>query len=110
MNVADMVFVGFNKRVAALDKSTGEIIWSWEAEQGSGFVGLLLDGPRLFVAVNGYTYCLDPKTGQQLWLNPMKGYGTGVTSLAATGGHTHHAVLGEAAAEKARAAAAASGS
>ena len=96
MNVEDVVLVGFNKRVAALDRETGDIVWQWKASQGSGFVSLVLDEDRLFVAVNGYTYCLDPFTGQELWSNPLKGFGTGATSLATSRGHSNYSLLGEA--------------
>ncbi len=91
-----MVLVGFNRRVAALDRKQGEIVWQWKAVKGSGFVSLLLDKDRLFVAVDGYMYCLDPRTGQELWSNPMKGFGTGATSLATSRGHSNYALLGEA--------------
>ena len=107
MNVEDMVLVGFNRRVAALNRESGDIVWQWKASQGSGFVSLLLDDDRLFVAVNGYTYCLDPLTGQELWSNPFKGFGTGATSLATSTGHSNYALLGEA--ESAAAAAGAAG-
>lgn len=110
MIVRKMLFVGFNKRVAALDRDTGTILWQWEAPTGSGFASLLLDEDRLFVAVSGYTYCLDAANGQQLWFNPMKGFGTGTTSLASVRGQTPHALLGQSAAEQAQAAAAATGS
>ncbi len=100
-----LLFVGFNKRVAALDKKTGEIRWQWKASQGHGYVSLLLDGDRLFASVDGYTYCLAASTGDQLWFNPMKGFGTGVTSLACGGGHSQHSVLGQAAAAAASSAA-----
>ena len=104
MQIADLVIVGFNKRVAALDRNTGEIQWRWQAPDGTGFVSLLVDGDRLFAAVNGYTYALDPATGQQLWRNPMKGFGYGVTSLASASGQTPHGLLGEAAVQAAAAA------
>jgi len=106
VNVEDVVLVGFNSRVAALNRETGDIVWQWKASQGSGFVSLLLDDDRLFVAVIGYTYCLDPLTGQELWFNPMKGFGTGATSLATSRGHSDYAGLGE---SEARDAAASSG-
>lgn len=109
MNMKDLVFVGFNARVAALDRRTGDIMWKWRASDGSGYVSLLLDGSSLFAAVNGYTYCLDAATGQQLWLNRMKGFGYGVTSLASTQGSSPQSALGEAAAAAARASAAAAG-
>lgn len=106
MNLQGMLFVGFNKRVAALDRDTGNIIWRWTAPEGTGFVSLLLDGDRLFASVKGYTYCLDPTNGQQLWRNPMKGFGFGTVSLASRAGHSPHTLLGQAAAEQAAAAAA----
>ena len=75
--LADLVFVGINRKVAALDCCSGEIVWQWQAPKGSGFVALLLDGDRLIVGVNGYVYCLDPLYGQQVWQNPLKGFGGG---------------------------------
>ncbi len=104
-----LVFVGFNRRVAALDKKTGDIRWQWKAPEGAGYVSLLLDGDRLFVSVVGYTYCLNAATGEQLWFNPMKGFGTGVASLACSGGHSEHSVLGQAAAAAAASSAAPTG-
>lgn len=109
MTNAEMVFVGFNGRAAGLDRRSGDVLWQWSAPKGSGYVSLLLDGDALFAAVNGYTYCLDPRTGQQLWFNPMKGFGHGVTSIATAAGHTPHSHLAESAAEQQRAAAASSG-
>jgi outer membrane protein assembly factor BamB len=82
VNLKDIVFTGFNKSVIALDQNTGEVIWDWKSPQGWGYVSLLLtDEEHLIVSVTGYTYCLDPKTGQQLWFNELPGYGTGVASL-----------------------------
>ncbi len=110
MNRLDaLLFVGFNKRVAALDRESGELRWQWRAPKGSSYVSLLLDGDCLFVSVNGYLYCLDAATGEQLWLNQMRGFGTGVTSLASTRGHTDHAILGQAASADAAAAASSAG-
>ena len=101
MYVEDMLFVAFNKQVAALDAATGQIIWQWKAPKGSGFVSLLLDGERLFVAVHGYTYCLDAVNGDPVWANPMKGFGVGVTSLTNSRGQSEQAFLGAAAAQQA---------
>ncbi len=86
--LADMIFVGFNRRVIALDRYTGEIAWDWKAPKGTGFVSLLLDGDRLMASINGYLYCLDPIYGQEVWSNPLKGYGVGTTSLASVNGST----------------------
>lgn len=86
VNPADMVFVGFNKRVCALHRDTGELIWTWKSPEGSGFVVLLYDTDRLIASVQGYTYCLDPATGEQMWSNPLKGMGIGVPCLASISG------------------------
>ena len=80
------MFVGFNKQVAALDRYTGETVWTWKAKQGSGFVALLLDGDRLIASVSGYTYCLDPLFGQEVWSNPLPGMGLGVACVVSVNG------------------------
>lgn len=84
--LADMVFFGLKGKVLAIDRYTGKIIWEFNAPKGSGFVSLLLDGDRLVAAVNGYIYCLDPIFGQEVWSNPLKGYGLGIMSLTSVNG------------------------
>ncbi len=74
MTVDQLIFVGFNGKAAALDRDTGEIVWT-NNQMKSGNVTFLLDEDRLIASTNGYIYCLDPLTGQILWHNPMKGYG-----------------------------------
>jgi outer membrane protein assembly factor BamB len=109
VSLDQVVFVGFNKRVVALDQNTGTVLWDWTCPTGSGYVSLLLtDDQHLIVSVSGYTYCLDPATGQQRWFNELKGYGVGVASLAAWGGSSMAQPLIAAAEEEAAAAAAAS--
>ena len=103
-----LIFVGFNGRAAALDRETGEIVWS-NNDMHRGYVTLLLDGDRLIASSNGYMYCLDPYTGETLWHNPMTGFGYGVTSLASVRGRSPQAVEAQAAAQDADNAAAAAG-
>ena len=81
-----LLFVGFNSRVAALNRDTGATLWQWKSPKGSGYTTLLLDGDRLIVCVQGYTYCLDPLSGQVWWFNELPGMGTGVASLASARG------------------------
>ena len=83
----EFVFVGFNSRVAAVDRRTGDIVWEWKSPKGRhSFVALLLDGDQLFVSIHGYTYCLDARTGSEVWNNPFSGFGHGIPSLVSAGG------------------------
>ena len=90
MNLSDLIFTGFNRRVAALDKRTGNIVWQEKIQNGQKYVTLLLDGNLLIVAVDGYMYGLDALTGKQIWFNEMTGFGTGVTSLVSLNGTTQN--------------------
>ena len=88
VTLMDLVFVGFNRRVVGLHRDDGEMVWEWKSPEGSGFPAVLLDGDRLIVSVQGYTYCLDPITGEQLWANPLKGMGVGTACIASIYGNT----------------------
>ncbi|MCA9027577.1 MAG: PQQ-binding-like beta-propeller repeat protein [Planctomycetaceae bacterium] len=81
LSVLDLMYVGFNSRVVALDRDTGEIVWDWKSPKGSGFVATLLDKDHVIASVQGYMYCLDALTGEELWSNPLTGMGLGVPSL-----------------------------
>ena len=108
MNLDDMIFVGLNGYALALHRDTGEIIWSND-QMKSGYVTLLLDGDRLIVSTNGYIYCLNPYTGAIVWNNPLRGYGMGApTSLVSVRGQSSQAIVEQAAAVNAAAAATAS--
>src|SRR5437879_12347526 len=101
MTVDDLVFVGLNGYCLALNRETGEIVWS-NNKLKSGYVSLLLDGDRLIVSTNGYIYCLEPLTGRVLWTNPLRGYGMGApTSLVSVRGQSSQALIEQAAAAKA---------
>jgi len=108
MRIDQLVFVGLNGYAVALDRDSGEIVWSQNGMK-SGYVTLLLDGDRLIVSTNGYLYCLDPLTGEILWHNPLKGYGMGApTSLVSVRGQSSQLLPHQAAAVAAERAAAAS--
>jgi len=86
MSLDQLIFVGLNGYAVALDRESGQVVWSND-QMHSGYVTLLLDGDRLIVSTNGYIYCLDPLTGEILWHNPMTGYGMGApTALASVRG------------------------
>lgn len=104
MTIEQLIFVGLNGYVLALNRDTGEIVWS-NNEMKSGYVTLLLDFDRLIVSTNGYIYCLDPFTGNIQWHNPLKGYGIGApTSLVSVRGQSSQTVIEQAAAAAAAAA------
>jgi outer membrane protein assembly factor BamB len=92
MTIDRLIFVGLRGYVLALERDTGEIVWCNDKLK-SGFTTLLLDGDRLIVSTNGYMYCLDPLSGDILWHNPLRGYGTGVTDLASVRGRGPRAVI-----------------
>ena len=110
MNISGLVFTGFNKRVAALERNSGNIVWQWKASKGYSYVSLLLDGGVLVVSVDGYMYGLNPLTGEELWYNKMEGFGSGVTSLVSLNGASSNPAILQAAAARAAAAAASSSS
>ena len=95
--VDQLIFVGLNGWVAALDRDSGETVW-YNSELNSGYTTLLLDGDRLIVSTNGYLYCLDPQNGRIVWRNPMKGYGTGIAQLVSVRGQSAQVLLDQAAA------------
>lgn len=98
--IDQLVFVGLNGYVVALDRDTGEIVWSND-QMKSGYVTLLLDGDRLIVSTNGYMYCLDPLTGEIRWHNRMSGYGSGApTAITSVRGQGSHATLLQQAADE----------
>ena len=93
MTIEQLIFVGLNGYALALNRDTGEIVWS-NSEMKSGYVTLLLDGDRLIASNNGYIFCLDPLTGAIRWHNPLKGYGMGTpTSLVSVRGQVSDVVL-----------------
>jgi outer membrane protein assembly factor BamB len=47
---------------------------------------MLLDGDRIIVSVQGYTYCLEPTTGSEVWFNELKGHGTGIPNIISING------------------------
>lgn len=109
MKLDQLIFIGLNGYALALDRDTGELVWSND-QMKSGYVTLLLDGDRLIASTNGYIYCLDPFTGEIRWHNPLKGFGSGApTALTSVRGQSPQILTMQAAQAAAAAAAAAAG-
>jgi hypothetical protein len=107
MHLHQLLFLGLNGRVAALDRDSGEIVWEWTAKDPDkhravgGYMTLLVDQGQLFVSANGYTYRLDPVTGTELWANPLRGWGFGPAALATSTAASQQATAAAAAAQQA---------
>jgi hypothetical protein len=100
--IEQLIFVGLNGYALALDRDSGEIVWS-NNEMRSGYVTILLDGDRLIVSTNGYMYCLDPLTGKVRWHNPLSGYGFPTpAALVSVRGQSSTTLISQAVAEIAR--------
>ena len=81
MNMAALVFIGIKGSVVALNRATGEQVWATRLK-GSDFVNVVLEGGSLFATCCGEIFCLDPLTGVGLWHNRLKGFGTGLATIA----------------------------
>jgi PQQ-like domain len=102
----NLVFVALNGRVVALHRNSGKIRWRWQAAKAGAYMTLLPDRDRLVVSAGGYIYCLDTLTGEELWDNPLTGFGVGVAALATVRSHSPHGDVASAAAQDAAQAAA----
>jgi outer membrane protein assembly factor BamB len=74
------IFVGIKGSVVALDRATGAIIWKTDLA-GSDFVNLVCDQANIYATTRGEAFCLDPRSGEVRWHNPLKGLGRDLASL-----------------------------
>ena len=88
MPTTGLLYLGIKGTVLALDRATGEPVWSANLK-GSDFVNVALVDRDLIATTKGEIFCLDPTTGHVRWNNPLRGYGWGLISIASsTGGQT----------------------
>jgi outer membrane protein assembly factor BamB len=81
MRIASLVFIGIKGTVVALDRATGQRVWATHLK-GSDFVNVVLEDGALLASCYGEIFCLAPLTGEALWHNPLKGFGTGLATIA----------------------------
>jgi outer membrane protein assembly factor BamB len=81
MKTSDLVFIGIKGSVVALDRATGQQVWATHLK-GSDFVNVLLEDGAILASCYGEIFCLDPLKGDALWHNPLKGFGTGLATIA----------------------------
>ena len=81
MPSSKVIYVGIKGSVVALEAATGRQLWATHLV-GQGFVNVVLDGAKLYATSYGEIFCLDPKTGNGLWHNELKGFGRGLATIA----------------------------
>jgi outer membrane protein assembly factor BamB len=92
MAAMSLIFIGLNGSVAAIDRSTGTLVWATKLK-GSDFVNVQQAEDEIYAATKGEIFCLDPGTGQIRWHNPLKGMGLGLVSIAGPGIQGNQAAL-----------------
>lgn len=81
MKTSDLVFIGIKGSVIALERNTGQQVWATHLK-GSDFVNVVLQDGAVLASCYGEIFCLDPLTGEGKWHNPLKGFGTGLATIA----------------------------
>ncbi len=85
MKTSELVYIGIKGSVVALNRATGEQVWATRLK-GSEFVNVVLDGGVLLATTSGEVFCLEALSGNGLWHNRLKGFGTGLATIAAEDG------------------------
>jgi outer membrane protein assembly factor BamB len=78
-----LLYIGVYNSVLALDTRDGTEVWRAKIG-GMSFVNVLWDGEELYASSKGECFRLDPKTGDVLWHNRLKGLGHGVITMVTT--------------------------
>src|SRR5512139_3800419 len=81
MKTSDLVFVGIKGSVVALNRATGEQVWATHLK-GADFVNVFVQDGTVLASCYGEVFCLDPLTGNGRWHNRLKGFGTGLATMA----------------------------
>ncbi len=81
MRTAHLAFIGIKGSVVALNRATGQQVWATHLK-GSDFVNVVVQDGAILASTHGEIFCLDPLTGILMWHNPLKGFGTGLATIA----------------------------
>lgn len=90
MSIENRLYILSNGRVAALDKSMGEIIWEVRLKDyvkatSYTYGQIVSEGDKLFVTISGIAVCLSAADGSLIWKNELKGWGYSFVSMAGAG-------------------------
>jgi outer membrane protein assembly factor BamB len=75
------IFIGIKGSVVAVDRATGDTMWTTHLKSSS-FVTVAVEDGSVFAGTAGHLFCLDPSTGYVRWTNELKGFGYGLISIA----------------------------
>ena len=81
MKTSELIFIGIKGSVVALHRATGQQVWATHLK-GYDFVNVVVENETVLASCYGEIFCLDPFTGNALWHNPLKGFGTGLATIA----------------------------
>ena len=81
MKTPHLVLIGSKGSVVALNRATGQQVWMTHLK-GSDFVNVVVQGGAVLASCYGEIFCLDPLTGIGMWHNRLKGFGTGLATIA----------------------------
>jgi hypothetical protein len=79
------VYIGIASSVVCIRKDSGEIEWSRQLPKSTQLVSLLQELDCVYAVAAGEISCLDARTGEVRWHNPLKGFGRGWAILAGSG-------------------------
>ena len=99
VKLRDLLFLGLNSNVVALDKRTGNEVWrvllKGGMSSGHSFVTLLVEGDMIYAHTKGEAFGIDAISGRILWQNGLRGLGFGLASLAVKDGFSAPATVAE---------------
>ena len=75
------LFVGIKGTVIAVDRRSGETLWSTHLKGGQ-FVTVAVENGAIYAGTSGRLYCLEPATGSVRWENELPGMGYGIICIA----------------------------
>ena len=81
MKTSESIFVGIKGSVIALNRSTGMQEWATHLK-GQDFVNVVLQDDAVLASCCCEIFCLDALNGAGLWHNPLKGFGSGLATMA----------------------------
>lgn len=79
----ELLFVGTNGHVLALEKRTGKTVWTTSLPKtGWPLVAVVYEDEMLYCAAAGRVFAIEPRRGRIRWTNPLRGMSSSSVYLA----------------------------